>query len=446
METMNEINEEHWQKVNYNIGCYERRFANGCNNYRNMELEKQRAYILRNKSLMNIEKLLVDFETHFNEHGGNVLWARDADDAKDLIWEIVNDRDINGVVRSNSVALDEIGLDAFLEEKKIPVYESSISRYILKTLGQAPYHPVYPTIHLSKEEINGVLNERFKLKLDSSTKQIANFIRHQVRQDLMKAQVCITGANFLLSDIGGVVMTENEGNILKSSTLTKIHIVVVGFDKVIPNTEDLSILLPLLSAHATGHGMSSVSSITLGPSRNGDGTDQMYVIILDNGRSELLKNEVIRQALSCIHCGACISVCPIYKNMGGYAYEGVFMGPIGTAMSPLMLGMKEYQHLSTLCSLCGRCSEVCPVKIPIEDLIIENRRMVTTERIGDAKYEMLVRSLIGHCKSRKKMDCPQWLKKLEYKQLVDKKNFTIRKMPELAPKSFSQKSEERSKK
>lgn len=446
METMNEINEEHWQKVNYNIGCYERRFANGCNNYRNMELEKQRAYILRNKSLMNIEKLLVDFETHFNEHGGNVLWARDADDAKDLIWEIVNDRDINGVVRSNSVALDEIGLDAFLEEKKIPVYESSISRYILKTLGQAPYHPVYPTIHLSKEEINGVLNERFKLKLDSSTKQIANFIRHQVRQDLMKAQVCITGANFLLSDIGGVVMTENEGNILKSSTLTKIHIVVVGFDKVIPNTEDLSILLPLLSAHATGHGMSSVSSITLGPSRNGDGTDQMYVIILDNGRSELLKNEVIRQALSCIHCGACISVCPIYKNMGGYAYEGVFMGPIGTAMSPLMLGMKEYQHLSTLCSLCGRCSEVCPVKIPIEDLIIENRRMVATERIGDAKYEMLVRSLIGHCKSRKKMDCPQWLKKLEYKQLVDKKNFTIRKMPELAPKSFSQKSEERSKK
>lgn len=446
METMNEINEEHWQKVNYNIGCYERRFANGCNNYRNMELEKQRAYILRNKSLMNIENLLVDFETHFNEHGGNVLWARDANDAKDLIWEIINNRDIKGVVRSNSVALDEIGLDAFLEEKKIPVYESSISRYILKTLGQAPYHPIYPTIHLSKEEINGVLNEQFKLKLDSSTKQIVNFIRHQVRHDLTKAQVCITGANFLLSDIGGVVLTENEGNILKSSALAKIHIVVVGFDKVIPNTEDLSILLPLLSAHATGHGMSSLSSITLGPSRNGDGTDQMYVIILDNGRSELLKNEVIRQSLSCIHCGACISVCPIYKNMGGYAYEGVFMGPIGTVMSPLMLGLKEYQHLSTLCSLCGRCSEVCPVKIPIEDLIIENRRMVATERIGDAKYEMLVKSLIGHCKSRKKMDCPQWIKKLEFKQLVDKKNFTIRKMPELAPRSFSQKSEERSQK
>lgn len=438
MEAMNAINEEHWQKVNYNLGCYERRFANGRNNYRNMDLERQRAFNMRNKSLMNMEKLLVDFETRFNENGGNVLWARDEDDAKELIWDIVNKRNIKGVIRSNSVVLDEIGLDDFLKEKKMLVYESSISRYILKTAGQAPYHPVYPTIHLSKDEINGLLNEHYKLKLDSTTKQIVNFIRHQVRQDLSKAQVCITGANFLLSDVGGVVLTENEGNILKSSASANIHIVVAGFDKVIPNMEDLSILLPLLSAHANGNGMSSISSITFGPTKHGNGTEQMYVIILDNGRSELLKNEVIRQALSCIHCGACVSVCPIYKNLGGYAYEGTFMGPIGTIMMPLMLGLKEYQHLSTLCSLCGRCSEVCPVKIPIEDLVIENRRMVCAERIGDAKYEMLMKSMIGHCKSRKKLDCPQWLKKIEIKQLVDKKNFTVRIMPELAPKSFSQ--------
>lgn len=431
-------NEEHWQKVNYNIGCYERRFANGRNTYRNMELEKQRAYILRNKSLMNMEKLLVDFETRFNEHGGNVLWARDADDAQQLIWDIVNKRDIEGVVRSNSTILDEIELDAFLQEKKKPLYETSVARYILKAAGQAPYHPNFPTLHLSKEEINGILNEHYMLKLDSTDKQMVNFIRHQVRQDLLKAQVCITGASFLLSDVGGVVLMENEGNILKSCASCKTHIVVAGIDKVIPFMEDLSILLPLSSAHATGTPMSAISSITLGPSHNGGVAEHLYVILLDNGRSELLKNEVIRQALSCIHCGACVSVCPIYKSLGGYAYEGTAMGPIGTVMTPLLGGLKDFQHLSTLCSLCGRCSEVCPVKIPMEDLIIENRRMVAAERIGDAKYEMLVKSMIGHCKSRKKMDCPQWLKKFEYKQLVDKKNFTLRKMPELAPKSFSQ--------
>ena len=431
-------NEEHWQKVNYNIGCYERRFANGRNTYRNMDLEKQRACILRNKSLMNMEKLLVDFETRFNEHGGNVLWARDADDAQQLIWDIINKRDINGVVRSNATVLDEIALDAFLQEKHKPLYETSVARYILKAAEQAPYHPIFPTLHLSKEEINGVLNEQYKLKLDSTDKQMVNFVRHQVRQDIMKAQVCITGASFLLSDVGGVVMMENEGNVLKSCASCKIHIVVAGIDKIIPFMEDLSILLPLLSAHATGSPMASVNSITFGPSKNFGVNEQMYVILLDNGRSEVLKNEVIRQALSCIHCGACISVCPIYKNLGGDAYEGSYMGPIGTVMTPLMNDLKDFQHLSTMCSLCGRCSEVCPVKIPIEDLIIENRRMVAAERVGDAKYEMLVKTMIGHCKSRKKMDCPMWLKKIEFKQLVDKKNFTLRKTPELAPKSFSQ--------
>ena len=184
--------------------------------------------------------------------------------------------------------------------------------------------------------------------------------------------------------------------------------------------------------------MTAVNTITTGPVKNGDGPEQMIVILLDNGRSELLENEIIRQSLSCIHCGACVSVCPIYKNIGGYTYGTPYIGPIGSVMAPLMYGLKEYQHFTTLCSLCGRCTEVCPVKIPIEDLIIENRRMIAEKHLGDAKFEALVKSMIGHCKSRKKMDCPQWLKKLEYKQLVNKNAFTKRAMPEMAPKSFNQ--------
>jgi L-lactate dehydrogenase complex protein LldF len=434
------FDEEHWQKINYNTGCYEKRFANSQENYRNVELEKQRAYLLRNKSLMNIEKLLVDFETHFKDHGGQVLWARDVDDAQEMIWDLVNKRDIHGITRSNSVVLDEIGLDDFLAEKNVKLYESSVSRYILKAMGNPPYHPVYPTMNLSAEEINGILHEHYKLKPYSTPKQMVNFIRHQVNQQLAKAQVCITGANFLLSDVGGVVMTENEGNILKSCAAAKIHIVVAGIEKVVPSIEDLSILLPLSSAHAIGHGMTSINSITTGPS-NGKGPEQMVVILLNNGRSELLGNEIIRQSLSCIHCGACISVCPIYKNIGGYAYGTPYIGPIGTVMTPLMYGLEKNQHLTSLCSLCGRCTEVCPVKIPMDDLIIENRRLVASERIGNAKFEALVKTMIGHCKSRKKMDCAQWLKKMEIKQLVSKSAFTKRTMPELAPKSFNQQTE-----
>lgn len=433
------FNEEHWQKMTYYTGCYEKRFVNGKNNYRNAELERQRAFLLRNKSLLNLEKLLVDFETRFKENGGQVLWACDADDALQLIMDIIGKRNNNAVCRSNSTVLDEIGLDAFLKKKGIQVYDTSISRYILEVMDKAPYHPVYPALNLSKEEIGAVLNKQFKLRADSTVKQLVNFVRYQVNQDIPKSQISITGANFLLADVGGVVLTENEGNIVKSCATAKVHIVVAGIDKVISSVDDLSILLPLTSAHATGSGMTSVNSITMGPSSE---DERMYVILLNNGRTDILENEVVRQSLSCTHCGACISVCPIYKNIGGYTYGTPYMGPIGTVMVPLMFDLEEFSHLSSLCSLCGRCTEVCPVKIPIEDLIIENRRLIAEKRIGDSRYDSLVRSMIGHCKSRKKMDCPQWFKKMEYKQLVNKNSFTKRAMPELAPKSFNQMTKE----
>lgn len=431
------FNEEHWQKLNYYTGCYEKRFANSNNNYRNAELERERAFLLRNKSLLNMEKLLVDFETHFKENGGQVLWACDADDALEMIWDIVHKRSANGLTRSNSTVLDEIGIDEFLKEKGVNVYNTSIGRYILNAADMAPYHPVFPALNLSKEEIGTVLNEHYKLKADSTAKQMVNFVRYQVNQDITKASICITGANYLLADIGGVVLSENEGNILKSSSSAKIHIVVAGIDKVISSAEDLSILLPLTSAHATGSGITSVNSITMGPSSNDQGSDRMYVILLNNGRTDLLENEVIRQSLSCTHCGACVSVCPIYKNIGGYTYGTPYIGPIGTVMAPLMFDLEEFSHLASLCSLCGRCTEVCPVKIPIEDLIIENRRIIAEERVGNSRFDSLIKTLIGHCKSRKKMDCPQWFKKMEYKQLIGKNN-TKRVMPELAPKSFNQ--------
>lgn len=436
------FNEEHWQKINYSTSCFEKRFANSKGNYRNVGLEKQRAHILRNKSLLNLEKLLVDFETHFKENGGQVLWARDAEDTQDMIWELINKRDIKGVMRSNDIVLDEIELNDFLKEKHVALYETSVPRFILQTAGQAPYHPVYQNLHLSKDEINGLFNAHYKLKIDSSAKQMVNFIRHQVKQNMENAQVYITGANFLLSDIGGVVLSENEGDVVKTCSMAKIHIVVAGINTIIPSLEDLSILLPLLSSHSTGHSMNVLNSVTTGPSKNDQHPEQMVVILLDNGRSDILKNEVIRQSLSCIHCGACISVCPIFKNIGGYSYKTTYIGPIGTVMTPLMNDLEEYQHLTTVCSLCGRCVEVCPVKIPITDLIIENRCLVSKERIGDAKFEALMKTMIGHCKSRKKMDCAQWLKRLEIKQLVNKNAFTKRKMPELAPKSFSQMSKD----
>ena len=437
------FDEEHWQKLNYSTGCFENNFAKGRENYRNLDLEKQRAYTLRNKSLLGLEKLLVDFETHFNDNGGKVLWARNADDALTMIFDIVRKEKANAIMRSNSTVLDEIELNGFLERKNIRVVETKVGRFIIHQGKQKPYHPIAPAIHLSKEENNGLLTSIFKLKAESSAKQMVNFVRHEVSVETQDVSVCITGANFLLSNTGGVVLTEDEGNILKSTSLAKVHIVVAGIAKVIPNMDDLSVLLPLLSLHSSGKSMSACNSITFGPSMTGNGPEQMYVILLDNNRSELLAHEKQRKVMSCIHCGACVSVCPVYKNIGGYSYGTKHIGPVGTVMAPLMGGMEDYNFLNSACSLCGKCVEICPVKIPLDDLIIENRHLAIVEKTGNSKYDALLKAMIWHCKSRKKMDSPLFIKKLEMKRLFGLIWGENRPMPEFVAKSFSQQWRER---
>ena len=432
------FNEEHWQKINFNTGCFERNFTKGKINYRNMDLEKQRVHILRNKSLDNLEKLLVDFETHFTDNGGTVLWARDADDACNMIFDIMKKERTTVVSRSNSMTLDEIDLNGFLKRKNMSYVETSVARFVLQSANMQPYHPLAPAIHLSKEEINEVLTRGFKLKADSTPRQMVNFVRHKVSTDLKDIKVCVTGANFISSEEGCVVLTENEGNILRSSSMAKVHIVVAGIAKVIPSIDDLGILLPLLSSHATGQSMASFNTLTFGPAQEGDGPEKMYVILLNNGRSEVLSNEKQRQVLSCIHCGACVSVCPVFKNVGGYTYGTSHVGPMGAVMAPLKESLADYGHLSTACSLCGKCTEICPVQIPLDDLIIENRHLLATNNYGDQKYQSLVKTMIWHCKSRKKMDSPLWMKKLQLKRFGGFSSSDRRVMPELAPKSFSQ--------
>lgn len=437
------FNDEHWNKINYSTGCYENSFAKGKENYRNLDLEKQRAYTLRNKSLLGLEKLLVDFETHFHENGGKVLWARNADDALTMIYDIICNEKATTIMRSNSTVLDEIELNGFLERQNIKVVETQVARFILHEGKQKSYHPLSPSIHLSKEEDNAILTNAFKLKTDSSAKQMVNFVRHEVGIESKEVQICVTGANFLLSDTGGVVLTENEGNILKSTMMAKVHIVVAGIAKVIPSIDDLGVLLPLLSLHASGQSMAACNTITFGPTNNGVGPEQMFVILLDNNRSELLSHDKQRKVMSCIHCGACVSVCPIYKNIGGYSYGSKHIGPMGVVMTPLMAGMEDFSHLNSACALCGKCTDICPVKIPLDDLIIQNRHEAIIEKTGNTRYDALLKAMIWHCKSRKKMDTHLFFKKMELRRLLVPIWGDKRPLPEFASKSFSQQWRER---
>jgi L-lactate dehydrogenase complex protein LldF len=231
-------------------------------------------------------------------------------------------------------------------------------------------------MHLSKEDIAKLFNERFGTPIDATPQQLTLKARELLRDKYLSADIGVTGANFLIADTGSIAITENEGNARLTTTFPKIHIAIVGIEKIIPSIADLDLFWPMLSTHGTGQNLTVYNSILSGPKKVGetDGPEEMYVILLDNGRTELLAQKEQRQGLYCIRCGACLNGCPIYKNIGGHAYDTTYSGPIGSIITPHLQGMKEFKHLSAASSLCGKCSEVCPVKIDIHKMLLLNRR------------------------------------------------------------------------
>jgi L-lactate dehydrogenase complex protein LldF len=270
---------------------------------------------------------------------------------------------------------EEIELNPALEKSDIEVLETDLGEFIVQQANQKPYHIVTPAMHLSKEDVASLYHEKFNTDENLTPEELTLYTRELLREKFVHADVGITGANFLLSDIGGVAVTENEGNAFLSMSFPKIHIAIAGIDKLIPSIKDLDLYWPLLATHGTGQPMTVYNSIICGPKKNGekDGPEEMYLILIDNGRSNLLAKERQRQALSCIKCGACLNICPVYKNIGGHSYHTTYSGPIGAVITPHLKDFKTYKHLSFASSLCGACTTVCPVKIPLHELLLVNR-------------------------------------------------------------------------
>ncbi|HET8828144.1 MAG TPA: lactate utilization protein B, partial [Pelobium sp.] len=293
--------------------------------------------------------------------------------------------------KSKSMVTEEIHLNEFLEKNDIESLESDLGEYIVQLLGQKPYHIVTPAMHLSKEDIAKLFHERFGTPPDATPQQLTLKARELLRDKYLTADVGITGANFLIADTGSIAITENEGNARLTTTFPKIHIAIVGIEKMIPSIADLDLFWPMLSTHGTGQNLTVYNTILSGPKQANetDGPEEMYVILLDNGRTDLLAQKDQRQGLYCIRCGACLNACPIYKNIGGHTYDTTYSGPIGSLITPHLKGMKEFKHLSYASSLCGKCTEVCPVKIDIHKMLLVNRRdsvkanlNTTSEKVG----------------------------------------------------------------
>lgn len=366
----------HRATINKNISLYEKNFIKGKLQYKNLELAKKRVACAKHKAINELDKYLIEFEANFTARGGKIIWAVNAEEAINEINAVLRKYGAKTAVKSKSMITEELELNEHLEKEKIEVLETDLGEFIVQIAHEKPYHIITPIMHKSKEDVAELFNEKFGTSKDATPEEITAYVRKLLRNKFTSADVGITGANFIIADIGAIALTENEGNGVMSMAFPQLHIAIAGVDKMIPSLKDLDNIWPLLATHGTGQKITVYNTIVTGPKQEyeTDGPAEMYVVLVDNGRSELLRHTEQRRAMTCIRCGACLNFCPVYKNIGGHTYNSTYSGPIGAVITPHLRGMGDFKHLSFASSLCGRCTEVCPVNINLHELLLFNRR------------------------------------------------------------------------
>ncbi len=434
------FDQDHRKIIKFNMSRYNNAVIRGKKQYVNIELARKRAEAIKQRVINELDDYLIEFEGNFTARGGKVIWAPDAKDAIKEILSILKKYRAKNIVKSKSMTTEEIEFNEALKKKKIDSLETDLGEYIVQIADEKPYHIVTPAMHKSKENIAELFHEIFGTNKNSTPEELTAFVRDLLREKFTEADVGVTGANFIISDIGAIGLTENEGNGLMSISFPKVHIVIAGIEKVIPSIDDLDLFWPLLATNGTGQNITVYNSIISGPKQENevDGPEEMYVILLDNNRTELLKHEIQRIALTCIRCGACLNACPVYKNIGGHTYGTTYSGPIGSVISPFMNGIREYKHLSFSSSLCGKCTDVCPVRIPLHDLLLYNRNYFVKNKYTTSIEKL---SMYGYKKVMKKRSLLDMssggMKNFFMKTFVKNTWGPRRELPKVQPKSFN---------
>ncbi len=357
------------------------------------EWQALRAYAHEVKlhTLGRLDRYLQQLEQEVSARGGRVHWARDGGEAATIIARLARGR---YVVKSKSMTSEEIHLNEALERAGCEVTEGDLGEYLIQLAGEAPSHIIAPVVHRSKESIAELLSAAAGTPLPAEPEVLTAAARRLLRQRFLRADVGITGVNFAVAETGTIVVVENEGNIRLTTSLPRIHIALMGIEKVIPRVADLAVFLTLLPRAATGQRMSSYVSFITGPRRPGeaDGPEEFHLVIMDNGRARIQADAEMRESLACIRCGACLDVCPVFERTGGHAYESEYSGPIGAVITPLYRGLRAAGDLPFASSLCGACGEVCPVKIDLPRLLLELRARVVRERGASWSERIFVRA------------------------------------------------------
>ena len=380
----------HRATLRSNIGKYSAQVLKGKEQYADHELARSRGAYFKDTAINNLSTLLEQWEKKFTARGGKVIWARTGAEALEGIIKVFEQHKARLTVKSKSMTTEEIHLNEFLEKNGVTSVETDLGEFIVQLAGQRPYHIVTPAMHMSKKDVADLFVDKLGIEPTDDPTELTLTARRLLRTKYSEAEIGITGANFLISDIGGIALTENEGNARMSVTFPKVHIAIAGIEKMIPEMAMLDTFWPLLATSGTGQQVTVYNTILTGPRRpdETDGPEEMYVVLLDNGRTKLLSDPEKRQALQCIRCGACLNACPVYKNIGGHAYNTTYSGPIGSVITPHLAGLPEYKHLSYASSLCGACTAVCPVRIDLANLLLLNRKQAVEQGLTDSQERM----------------------------------------------------------
>ena len=366
----------HHLKINKAISTYDTKVDEmKQSQFKNWEDTRLHAQQTKKYVLDTLPQLLQKFEQNITAHGVTVYWAETAAEARQYFLQIVHEHQAKKIIKSKSMTTEEIAFNEMCEQHGLEVWESDLGELIVQLAGEKPYHIVTPAMHKSTAEISQLFHEKLGSPQTDSAAELTMVARKHLRQAYITADIGVTGANFLLAEEGAVGLTENEGNGRLTTSCPPIHVVFAGIEKIIPSLSDLALFLPLLATSGTGQQITCYNSIIRGPRGKTelDGPQKMYVILLDNGRSQIYSDLHFREILRCIRCGACLNACPVFRLAGGHTYHTPYQGPVGSVLTPHLQGWASWSHLPFASSLCAACSSVCPVRIELHQLLLENR-------------------------------------------------------------------------
>jgi L-lactate dehydrogenase complex protein LldF len=349
------------------------------------EAVRDRARWIRARTLARLDEHLERFAVALEGAGGRAHWARDAGEATAVVLEIARERGVRSVVKSKSMISEEVGLNHALEAAGVSVVESDLGEYIIQLAGEAPSHIIVPAIHKNRRQIGRLFEEKISLPATDDPARMTAAARDRLRGVFLSADMGISGVNFGVAETGSIAIVSNEGNASLTMAAPRVHVAMMGIERLVPSLADLAVMLQVLARSATGQRLTVYTDLVTGPRREGDpdGPGELHVVLVDNGRARILGTEEA-EILYCIRCGACLNACPVYREIGGHAYGSVYPGPVGAVLTPALQGLAGWSDLPEASSLCGACREVCPVRIDIPRLLLHQREEAARARVRPA--------------------------------------------------------------